>query len=467
MISRFLSLLLLPLFTAYLSPTDYGVLALLALLSMVAQSVFSLGLGAAMGPSYFESSDLSRKSQTIWTAFILLIFSSSLLVVLAWTFAEQLSQLVLQSSSYKLLVLLTLTGCAINILSVPFAQRIQFEEKAKTFVVITLFSSLFTIFISTVAIVWMQKGVEGMVYSQLLGQLNTCVMFICFGARGLKFGYSKLIEKELLGLGLPLVPSFVFLFILIQGNRYILQYFKGLDEVGVFSIGFNFGMVMSIAVGALTTAWYPFFMSFMDKQDDAAKLFGKITTYYFFIFGFICVLFFIFAKPFIFLLTQPAFHEAYWVVGFTATAQFFIGAFNLLLPGTYYRKEVKYVSLVQGAAAFLSVPLSVLPIKLYGLVGAAIALSLNHLFMVVLQYLFNVFQKSYIKIIYDFSRISKFACVFIFIASLSFFVPSTTVGRQFIYSSLLALILIIASILLIKRSEWLIIRHRFLVNKLD
>ena len=58
-ITRFIVLITLPLFTTYLKPEEYGVLAMLAILTMLAQPVFSLGLSAAMGPSYFEE---DRKS---------------------------------------------------------------------------------------------------------------------------------------------------------------------------------------------------------------------------------------------------------------------------------------------------------------------------------------------------------------------------------------------------------------------
>ena len=50
----FVGLIMLPLFTSYLSPTEFGILAMLALLTMVVQPIFSLGLTVAMGANYFE-----------------------------------------------------------------------------------------------------------------------------------------------------------------------------------------------------------------------------------------------------------------------------------------------------------------------------------------------------------------------------------------------------------------------------
>ena len=59
---KFVNLVTLPLFTIYLTPSDYGVLAMLAMLSMVIEPIGSLGLSAAMGPKYFESDCKTNKS---------------------------------------------------------------------------------------------------------------------------------------------------------------------------------------------------------------------------------------------------------------------------------------------------------------------------------------------------------------------------------------------------------------------
>ncbi|MCP4757517.1 MAG: oligosaccharide flippase family protein, partial [Proteobacteria bacterium] len=196
MLTRFINLLLLPLFTAYLTPADYGVLALLALLTMVAQPVFSLGMGSAMGPSYFEGNDPMRKSQVTWTSFLILLVSAVLLTLIAWLFPDLLSNIALQTPDYGHLVSLTLTGCAISILSTPFRQRIQFEERAKSFVILVLISSLISIAFSIIAVVFMAAGVVGMVVAQLTGHIVTFLLFFIVGTRETVFLFDKTIGKE-------------------------------------------------------------------------------------------------------------------------------------------------------------------------------------------------------------------------------------------------------------------------------
>lgn len=412
-----LGLLLLPVYTAYLMPADYGIMAMLALLAMVAEPIFALGLGTAVGPAYFQRNDKKRKAQTIWTAFLLSLVSSSILLTAAWVFPAALSWLILQSSTYALLVSITLTGCAFNILQMPFTLRLQFERKVKQFVAITLTGAIVSISLSVVAIVYMGWGVLGMIAAQAVGQGLTLILFVAAGAKGTLFAYDKQVKVELLRLGIPLVPSFAFLFILTQGNRYILQSLEGLDAVGIYSIGFNIGMVMTVAVSAFTQAWFPVFMSYMDKKEEAKEVFGTIFRSYVVVFGGLTLCFFIFAHPLTLLLTNPSFHAAYQVIGFSASAQFFVGLFSLLTPGMYFCKEVKYVSVWQAASALLSLPLNFLFIALWGVSGAALALAASFASLPFFQWLWNRHRKHlYVEVDYKWRSLVMPSLVYLVLA---------------------------------------------------
>jgi len=412
-ITRFIGLITLPLFTAYLKPEEYGVIAMLSLLTMVAQPVFSLGLSAAMGPSYFEHDNLLNKSKTVWTVFLINIVSATLLVVIAWLFPVTLSQLVRLPAEYAHLVGVSLTGCALTILATSFAQRVQFEKQSKLYVLITLATALVAILVSIITVVFLEWGVKGMVIGQLAGNTATFLAFLFIGLKAMKPVVSFVLARELLRLGLPLVPSFAFLFILMHTNKFILEWQVGLDAVGIYSIGFNLGMVISIVTGGIATAWYPFFMTYMERQSEAGGIFGRIFTYYVFGVGFICLLFFFAAKPAVLLLTQEAFHDAYVVVGYVALAYFAQTIFNFFLPGLYFNGEMKYVSLVQGLAALLSLPLNYLLIANMGLLGAGIGLAVSNFLMVGLMYGWNYLNRSrYLVIKYEWGRVGLFMVIF-------------------------------------------------------
>lgn len=438
MVTRFIGLFLLPVFTAYLTPGDYGVMALLALLAMVAQPVFGLGLGAAMGPAYFEGNSPTRKSRTLWTTFMLSLASACLLMVLAWAIPGPLSSLVLKTPEHGFLVSLTLTGCAFGILSIPFALRIQFEQRAKVFVVTSLMSAVAGIVLNIVAVVYLGWGIKGMIAAQAIGQALHFLIFAAVGSRGTTFQVSASIRDELLRLGIPLVPGFAFIFILLQSNRYILQWLEKLDQVGIYSVGFNIGMVMTLLVGGFTQAWYPFFMSYFEKPDEAKEIFGSILRLYVLVFGGITICFFIFARPITLLFTQPDFHAAYKVIGFSALAQFFMGLFSLLTPGMYYTKEVKYVSLWQGVAAGISIPINIAFIKAWGMFGAGMALAVSCALPPLFQWLWNHHRREqYLQVDYQWRTLFKLSLGYLFIGALSLLLIPEKIVWAIAYSLIL------------------------------
>jgi O-antigen/teichoic acid export membrane protein len=444
-ITRFIGLLLLPVFTAYLSPADYGVLAMLAILTMVAHPVFSLGLSASMGPSYFEGTSAQAKAITVWTAFLLNLVSASLLVVIAWSMPTHIGMLVRLSDDYALLVSLTLTGSAVTILVTSLMQRVQFERQAKLYAGIAVIAALSAILASVVTVVCLGWGIRGMVIGQLAGNVVSFLGFAIVGATATRFAVSLSTAKELLRLGLPLVPSFAFLFVLMHANKYILEWESGLDAVGIYSIGFALGTVISIVTSGIATAWYPFFMSFMAQPNEVKTIFGRILTYYVFGVGSLCLGFFLLAKPLVVLLAQEPFHGAYVVVGFVALAHFAQALFNFFLPGLYFTREVKYVAIVQAVAAAASLPIHYVFIRAYGVLGAALGLAIGNLLMAALMLAWNLFNSSrYPRVTYEWRRILTFAVGFVSLLAIYALLPGFNLLGEVAKSSLLGTLFFIA-----------------------
>jgi O-antigen/teichoic acid export membrane protein len=420
MISRFISLLLLPLFTSVLTPADYGLLAMLALLGQVAQPIFSLGVGAGMGPTYFEGTSEARKASSVWTAATVLVFSGAVMVLLAWTLAPQLSRVLFGAADAPWLVTLSLLGVAINNAAVPFSLRLQFENRAVPFVIITCASAVLSILTSVFLVMVLRWGVAGMVLAQLLGYTINAALFVGYVYSWTRGRFDRHIARELLSLSLPLVPSFGFLFVLMHGNKYILQSERGLAAVGVYSIGFNFGAAISIVVGAITTAWYPFFMSFLERQQEASEPFGRIFSYYVIGLGTIVLAMFVAARPVVAVMTHSSFHAAYRAVGLVATAHYLTGIFSLLLPGMYFAKEVRYISVIQGIAVLMYAAAAMTLIPAFGVFGAALSLAIGHLTMVAAVAAFNRHRGDrYVRIDYAMKPLAVFSAFFAVVATLS------------------------------------------------
>jgi len=420
MILRFMTVLLTPLYTARLTPRDYGALAMLGLLTMVVQPVFGLGLSASMGPLYFGDGDSANKSRVVWTVFAIHGVCAVALMFVAKTMPVQIGAAVRLPSQDASLVQMTLVSCAMSIMTTAWMQRVQFEKQVKLYVAVTTATALLSIIVSMIAVIFLGWGAAGIVLGQLVGGAAALIGFMLVGVGATRMQVRLRTAAELLRMGLPLMPSFAFLFLLMQSNKYILEWYSSLSDVGVYSIGFNFGSVMSIVTGAIGAAWYPFLMSYMERQTEVRALFGRIVTYYVFGIGFLCLVFFIAARPVMILLTRDVYYGGASVVGFVALAYFFQVAFSFFTVGLYFKKEVTYVSLVQAIAAVAALVANYVLIRMYGVLGAGIGLAFGAFALTALMYGWNLLNAArYPRIDYEWRRIGLFAAGAAAIASLN------------------------------------------------
>jgi O-antigen/teichoic acid export membrane protein len=416
MLTQLIGFLLLPIFTAYLSPADYGVIAILGVIGFAAAPIFGLGIGAALGIVYFSEDSPTHKREAVSTAVCLVAISASLLAALGCIYSHQLSQFAFNSPEYAWYVSVYLLGTACGMITLILLLHLQLEERARLYVVLTVLVSLVTVCFNVVLVILLEYGVAGWVIGSAAGQAVTCVVLLVTLLSTTRFRLRMGLARQLLKIGVPLVPSFILLYVMAHSAKYTLQWMRSLEEVGIYDIGCRFGMVLALLVGAFTTAWYPYFQSFVNKRDEARELFGCILTYYVAGFGSLCLLFFVFARPVVQLMTQPEFHAAYQVIGFVAVSQLFIGVFSIFTTGVYYAKRVYLVSVIQFVCAVIVVLANFILIPRYGIVGAAIAIAGGYVLLGVLQQAANLLLKLWTPT-YEWMRIVKLVLLFTIVAA--------------------------------------------------
>jgi O-antigen/teichoic acid export membrane protein len=211
---------------------------------------------------------------------------------------------------------------------------------------------------------------------------------------------------------------------------------------------------MNLIVSGFTSAWMPYFMSFINKWDEARILFGRVLTYYAFSFGGLSLLFYITARPVVMIMTKTAFHDAYKVVGLSATAQFLTGVFSIFLPAIYFAKEVRYVTLIQGTSALLAVGFNLILIPLFGMIGSAVALMLGLLVMSVLQQTWNFKRRrSYLNVQYEWNRILCFSFIYVGFVLIMLLKGNPSLGVELLISGISAAALPIILYALLNQRE--------------
>jgi O-antigen/teichoic acid export membrane protein len=291
-----------------------------------------------------------------------------------------------------------------SVIADPFLSYLRMEEKAKRYVQLTLVSSLLSIGLSIWFVLVQRIGVVGVL---LAGTLTQGVMLLAYWVvigRKLHFRIDVRLFRPLVRIGFPSIFG-LFAFLLIDyADRQMIERMVSIDALGVYSVGYNFGMVMTVAVGAFATAWPPFFMSYLKKRDEARTIFGRVLSYYLIGYGGLIVLFFTVAKPLVLLMTAQPFHQAYLVIGLVSASYMLKGCYLIVLPGIYFAEKLHEQSAVEWVAAIVNIGLNFWLIPVYGIVGAAAATFVSYLTLPVLAWFFS---RRYLSVDYEWNRVLR------------------------------------------------------------
>ena len=422
-----MSLLLLPFFTRVLTPEDYGVVALISLLSVAMSGLLSLGTGNSMGLLYYQEKDISKRPVIIWTNLLLMVINGLFWYAIMLYFAPALSKLMFQADRHADLIRLSLLGNVLATVTDPWLAYLRMEERAKKYVMLSLISSLITILFSIYFVLLLRQGLWGMVLAGVIAQALMFLVVAFTVGRHLSLGVDTRLFLPLVRIGFPSIFG-LFAFLLIDyADRQMIQRLVSLSALGIYSVGYSFGMVIMIAVNAFATAWPPFFMSYVNKRDKARQIFATILTYYVIGFGAMSVLFFSVAEPVTFLMTAPDFHDAWSVVGLVAASYALKGCYLIILPGVYFANKLYLQSAIEWIGACTNVALSLLLIPMYGIVGAALATFSSYLSLSVLAWLVS---RHYLAVDYQWSRLGRSALVVLAACALLFANSAAHTGWQ-------------------------------------
>ena len=433
MLNRIISFLLLPLFTHLLTTEDFGAAGMLQILSTFAAAAFALGVTGSLSSCYYSAETSEAKHNAVTSAVVLLVISCAAMLALALPLSSWLSQVLLDGHGGGDLVIISMLTTALMIVVQPLMLSIQYEQKSRLFVSLSAVTTIITALCNIVAVAWLKMGLRGWITSQLIGQAIGLILYLVPFLRSRRPRLDRPVLRRLLVLGLPMMPCFAFMYIIQQGNRYMVEHFYGLGQMGIYNLAASLATVSSLAVTAFQTSWTPYFMAYRDKPVEAKAAFGSVTTYYFYFMGLATVCFFAFAQPVVEIMTGPDFHPAWVAVGSLALANILAGATNLLTPAQYFSDKLGHLTVMQAIAAVLSLGINAGLIYWLGPGAAGFALALSYGCLLLIHGWWNHRGKSmHLPVRYEWGRLALVAVAVAVVAAAYLVFPAGSVLSGFI-----------------------------------
>ena len=364
------SLLLLPIFTRYLTPADYGVITMLLTIEAITKVMFRWGVDTAFMRLYYDCHDRQAQQRLASTIFYFLFLVNGGLVAAGVMWAGWLSDTLFHTRAHALLIQLTLANTFVaGFFFIPF-QVLRIGERSGQFVALSFTRSAGTIVARLLLVIGARMGVLGIVTADVAVTGILTAILSQWYAPLLRPVFSVSVLREALGFGLPRVPHSVAQQIIGFADRYFLNAYGTLRDVGLFSIGASFGLALKFFLSAFESAWTPFFLGLM-RERDATRVYSTVSTYVLALLVLLVAGVCATAPAVVRLFTTAQFHSAAAVTPWIALGVMFQGIYLVGSIGLVITKRTKVYPLSTGAAAAASVLANVLLIPRYGIMGAA------------------------------------------------------------------------------------------------
>lgn len=364
------SLLLLPVYTRFLTPSDYGVLAMLIVIEAVAKVTFRWGVDTAFMRLYYDCADTAARQRLASTITIFLLAVNGLLLVAGAASAGWVSAWLFDTPRHWLLIALTIANTfVVGFYFIPM-HVLRIDERSGQFIGLSFGRSVGTLILRLVLVVWAGMGVLGVVVADVVVTAVFTVVLSRWFAPLLRPVFSRAVLRDALGFGLPRIPHSLAHQVIGLADRYFLNAYGTLREVGLYSIGATFGLAPKLFLSAFEYAWTPFFLGAM-REPDATRTYSVVSTYVLALLVPIVAMVGAIAADVIRLTTTAQFHAASAVTPWIALSVMCQGVYILGSIGIVITKRTTLYPLATGCAAVVGLLANVVLIPRHGMLGAA------------------------------------------------------------------------------------------------
>lgn len=381
-----ISFALLPIFTFYFKPADYGVLVLLTTITTFTLPFITLGSNGAISANFFRSDDKNH-STYFTSAIIPSLISTILSSVLFYLISDYIYE------TFNLPVLwfnLIPIFCFISFFNTLLLLEYQLNNEPYKYVSITISSVILNLLLTIFLVVLLKFDYIGRLISQYFVLLFFFIIsfnFLYFKRKRIVKKVNKEYIKDSLLFGLPLIPHSIGMIVINMSDKIFITKLLGNAELGIYNTGFIIGSSISILSSSFAKAIVPFSYQQFSLNTDSSKMkVVRIYLIFILVLTFIIILLWI-LSPFIFKVFigdnfQKGIKYVFWVsIGF-----YFQGLYLLFANVIFFLKKTKIFLYWSFFNIIINLILNYIFVNIYGAKGAAITISISFfLFFIVIS----------------------------------------------------------------------------------
>ena len=403
-INRLGAFLLLPVYTNYLTVTEYGALELFYATAAVISSFVSVGIAHATLRFYYNYKDPGDRHEVVSTNYLTSLAITVIGGLAIGFWHSELTHAVFGNGhNYDHAVQIILVSLVFELSSQVCLAYIRAVEKSVFFIVVMILKLLVQVSLNTYLVIVMHKGVEGVLFGNMLAVAFGWAVLSWFTLRrcGIGFDLDKCIP--MLQYGFPLLLSSVTAMISINVDRFMLGRLVSVESLGLYGLAMKFALLMEQLVGEpFNRAYGAFRFSIMDREDSS-EIQAHIVNYLMVGAGFVALGISIFAPELIKVMSKQEYWPAINLLPMLILASLIKLFHYPFQTGILVQKKTGHIFYINVSIAIVSVIGNYIFITLYGITGAVISQLVISIIYVTVT---NMVSKRFYAVDYDYRTLA-------------------------------------------------------------
>ena len=448
---------LIPVYTRFLTPDDYGILNVLSSVMGFLSIIFMLSLHAAATRFHFNNESKTYRASVWGTIVILVLLNSIFMGGLAIWFHNYLIDPFVGNIPFWHLSIWALLTTIFNPIYNLYQYWLQTVENGKTYTINLLSNYFLSLSLNILTIVVLGWGVFGMLFSTFVVSIAFFTYSILRFNKFINWRIDRNIAKDSAKYSIPLIPHSVSGYFSVMADRLILNRYASTFDVGLYSIANQFSFIMNTLTTSFIQALTPWFYNEMSKKEFDNKKLSYYTEGASLVFMIISVLLICFSPDFVSFMAAESFSESWKPIVFLS--------FGFVLNGFYYffskplfygyPQYMMYVSMVQLA---VNLGFNFILIPNYGFIGAGLAFFMSELVVSVIVLVFS--SKLFKKIKFTWIKLySEFTIFFIIGLSIFYIESFELIQTRLLLKCLIVVLIVIISFIFNRKLIINFIRH--------
>ena len=308
-IERAASFFLLPVYTRYLSPAEYGILELLATTITVVQLAVGLRLQEGLFYFYSKAQDPASRQRAVTTALAGTALLAILVTSVGFAGGNWLSNLIFETPDYGGMFAVALLSLALNLVAETGFAYLRAIEAAGHFTVMTAFRLTVSAAVAVSSLVAWNLGVWALLWGNLAGAAATAIYMASLILWRMRPRFDIRLFGAQIAFSAPIGVAGLGMLFLHYGDRYFLQRSVSLAEIGVYALAYKIAMIVSFVHGPFQRHWSAQMYGIV-ARPDGDEVYVRLTTYLLFVLTLVALGLSLFARPLVAVLAPEAYQGA-------------------------------------------------------------------------------------------------------------------------------------------------------------